>query len=321
LPDPAAPLAARCNSCEAARVIQRPGPTAEQRRKLIALLEKFAPEPGRHTTSWPGLRCFRAHQPTVPDPTVYAPSICIVAQGAKEARIENAAFRYDPMQYLVIGSHMPCRAQIIEASERTPYLSLALEIGPSDVRDLLVEMDIDDKDDVLSCDDAPLRISPVDARFLDAVIRFLEIVANPADRRILGRNALREIIYLALQRDQGNLLRLAVEGETRIPGVARALRYMNTHLHDRFDVGTLARSAGMSSSSLHRAFKQVTTLTPVQYLKRIRLDEARRLMLDEQCDAAEAAFRVGYVSPSQFSREFKRLFGLPPRQYVEERVS
>jgi transcriptional regulator GlxA family with amidase domain len=197
-----------------------------------------------------------------------------------------------------------------------PYLSLALEIGTTDVRDLLIEMDEDD-DEMLCCDDAPLRISPVDARFLDAVIRFLELVADPEDRRILGRGALREIIYLALQRDQGDLLRLAVEGEGRIPGVARALRYMNTHLHDRFDVATLARSAGMSSSSLHRAFKQVTTLTPVQYLKRIRLDEARRLMLDEQCDAAEAAFRVGYASASQFSREFKRLFGLPPRQYVE----
>jgi AraC-like DNA-binding protein len=176
-------------------------------------------------------------------------------------------------------------------------------------------------DDILCCDDAPLRVSPVDQRFLDAVIRFLEIVANATDRRILGRNALREIIYLALQRDQGNLLRLAVEGESRIPGVTRALRYMNTHVHDRFDVGTLARTAGMSSSTLHRAFKQVTTLTPVQYLKRIRLDEARRLMLDEQCDAAEAAFRVGYASPSQFSREFKRLFGMPPRQYVEESIS
>ena len=294
-------------------------PTPEQRRRFIALLEKFAPEPGRHTTDWPGLRCFRAHKPTVPDPTVYAPSICIVAQGAKEARIEHTTFRYDPMQYLVIGSHMPCRAQIIEATEETPYLSLALEIGTADVRDLLVEMDVQESDDdVLCCDDAPLRVSPVDQRFLDAVIRFLEIVADPNDRRILGRTALREIVYLALQRDQGNLLRLAVEGESRIPGVTRALRYMNAHVHDHFDVGTLARTAGMSSSTLHRAFKQVTTLTPVQYLKRIRLDEARRLMLDEQCDAAEAAFRVGYASPSQFSREFKRLFGLPPRQYISE---
>jgi len=306
-------------------VIARERPAAEQRRKFVALLERFAPQPGRYATDWPGLRCFRAHGPTVPDPAVYQPSICIVAQGAKEARIEQRTYRYDPMQYLVIGSHMPCRAQIIEASAETPYLSLALEIGTTDVRDLLVEMDMemesDDCEDELLCDDAPLRVSPVDARFLDAVIHFLEIVADPEDRRILGRGALREIIYLALQRDQGDLLRLAVEGEGRIPGVARALRYMNTHLHDRFDVTTLARSAGMSSSSLHRAFKQVTALTPVQYLKRIRLDEARRLMLDERCDAAEAAFRVGYASPSQFSREFKRLFGVPPRQYVERQAA
>jgi len=131
---------------------------------------------------------------------------------------------------------------------------------------------------------------------------------------LFGRDAMREIVYLALQRDQGNILRLAVDGETCIPGVARALRNMNSHAHERVDVATLARLAGMSSWSLHHAFKQVTTLTPVQYLKRIRLDEARRLMLDEGCDAAEASFRVGYASPSQFSREFKRLFGRPPGQ-------
>jgi transcriptional regulator GlxA family with amidase domain len=105
-------------------------------------------------------------------------------------------------------------------------------------------------------------------------------------------------------------------GRNRIPGVARALRCMNTHLHDRFDVTTLARSAGMSSSSLHRAFKQVTTLTPVQYLKRIRLDEARRLMLDEQCDAAERRSASG-TRAIAVQPQFKRLFGMPPRQYVE----
>jgi AraC-like DNA-binding protein len=302
------------------RVIETQRPTAEQRRRFIALVERFAPAPGRHTAPWPGLRFYRAHGPSVPDPAVYAPSICIVAQGAKEARIGDHSFRYDPMQYLVIASHMPCRARILEATESTPYLSLSLDIGASDVRDLLIEMDGEAKSETMvRCDASPLlRVSPVDGRFLDAVIRFVAAVADPMDRRILARPALREIIYLALQRDQGNLLRLAVEGEsTRVPAVARALRYMNSHLHDRFDVATLARSAGMSSSSLHHAFKQVTTLTPVQYLKRIRLDEARRLMMDEHCDAAEAAFRVGYASPSQFSRDFKRLFGLPPRQYAQ----
>lgn len=300
-------------------MIETRTPTPQQRRTFVALLEHFAPAPGRHSSPWPGLTIYRAHEPTVPDPCVYKPSLCIVGQGAKEARLGTRTFRYDPMQYLVIGSHMPCRAHIVEASEKAPYLSLILEVGTSDVRDLLVEMDGDERAEPARYDEAPpLRVSPVDARFLEAVVRFLGIVADPMDRRILGRAALREIVYLALQRDQGNLLRVAVEGETRVSGVARALRFMNSHLHDRFDVATLARSAGMSSSSLHRAFKQVTTLTPVQYLKRIRLDEARRLMMDEGCDAAEAAFRVGYASPSQFSREFKRLFGTPPRQFVSQ---
>lgn len=288
-------------------------PTSEQRRRFVELLSRLAPDNGRTVSEWPGLRFFRATEPTSPDPSVYAPSICIVAQGAKEARIGSTGFRYDPFQYLVCGTHMPVRAHIVEASAETPYLSLALEVGISDVRDLLVEMDSSPQ-----YENSPaLRVSPIDAQFLDAVLRFLTIIRNPMDRKILGRNAQREIIYLALQRDQGNLLRLAVESETsRIPGVARALRYMNSHAHEHLDVATLARFAGMSSSSLHQAFKRATTLTPIQYLKRIRLDEARRLMLDEGCDAAEASFRVGYASPSQFSREFKRLFGMPPRQYL-----
>lgn len=289
-------------------------PTAEQRLRFVALLDQFTPSEGRTASDWPGLRFYRSTKPTSPDPSVYAPSICIVAQGAKEARVGGTGFRYDSFHYLVCGMHMPLRANIVEASEAKPYLSLSMDVSVSDVRDLLVEMDSTPP----RYEPAPaLRVSPVDAPFLDAVIRFLTIVAHPMDRRVLGRGAMREIVYLALQRDQGNLLRLAADSENRIPGVARALRYMNHHAHERFDVATLARHAGMSSSSLHHAFKQTTTLTPIQYLKRIRLDEARRLMLDEGCDAAEASFRVGYASPSQFSREFKRLFGVPPRTYRE----
>lgn len=294
-------------------------PTPEQRRRFNALLAHFAPTPGSHTTPWPGLRCFRANSPTSPNPVVYAPSLCIVGQGAKEARTGTETFRYDPLQYLVIGAHMPLRARIIEASEETPYLSLSLSVEITEVRDLLLELESGAEEQVVRRD-APstLHVSPLDARLLDAVIRFLSVIDDPTDRRILARPAMREILYLALQRDQGNLLRLTVEGESQIPGIGRALSYINGHLSESFNVATLARSAGMSSSSLHHAFKKATSLTPVQYVKRVRLDEARRLMLDEGCLAAEAAFRVGYGSPSQFSREFKRLFGVPPREYVQQ---
>jgi AraC-like DNA-binding protein len=236
-------------------------PTELQRRRFVAQLERLAPVPGRSATSWPGLRCYRAPQPTSPDPTIYTPSLCIVAQGMKEAALGDRVVRYDPFNYLVIGAHLPVRATVLEASPERPFLSLVLDIEASAV--------------------------------------------------------LREIVYLALRGEQGDLLRAAVRGDSRSLGVERALRYIHRHHAERLDVPSLAREAGMSTSTLHHRFKAATSLTPIQYLKRMRLHRARQLMVDEGCLAAEAAFRVGYESPSQFSRDFKRHFGSPPRRYVE----
>jgi AraC-like DNA-binding protein len=310
-------LAPRSLSCEALGVLETSLPTAEQRGRLNSLLARFAPAPGRHPTPWPGLHIFCATAPSEPAPVVYSPSLCIVGQGAKEARTGTEVYRYDPMQYLIIGAHMPLRARIVEASEAMPYRSLTLSIEVTEVRDLLLEIESATPGDAMRDADRALHISRVDSRLLDAVIRFLHVIEDPTDRRVLARAAMREILYLALRGDQGHLLRLTAGGENTLPGIGRALSYINGHLAEPFNVATLARSAGMSRSSLHHAFKKATSLTPVQYVKRVRLDEARRLMLDEGCLAAEAAFRVGYGSPSQFSREFKRLFGVPPRAYRE----
>ena len=274
------------------------GPSGRER--FVALLGQLAARPGRNTTPWPGLRCFRSPKPTVPDPAVYTPSICIVAQGAKEFRLGEHRFRYDAFQYLAIGAAMPVSARVVEASAERPFLSMILDIGTSEVRDLLLDMEPDPRS--ARWEGAPpLRVSPLDARLLDAVIRFLEAVRDPLDRRILGPAAYREIVYLALRGDQGDQLRQALRHDRRSPGVARA--------------------AGMSVSSLHHGFKSVTALSPIQYVKRIRLDRARQMMVDEGFQAAEVALRVGYESPSQFSREFKRLFGMPPRRYRESRPS
>jgi AraC-like DNA-binding protein len=286
--------------------------------RLVALLDRLAAKPGRNATAWPALRCFRSHAPTVPDPAVYAPAICVVAQGAKEARLGGRVFRYDPLHYLVIGASMPVRAHVVEASRSRPFLSLTLEIGASEVRDVLLQMDAGQAGPPPRWEGTPpLRVSPLSARLLDAVVRLLEAVSDPVDCRVLAPAACREIVYLALRGEQGDLLRLLVRQPGRSAGVARALQHIHRHLEQRLDVATLARAAGMSASSLHHGFKKATALSPIQYLKRLRLDRARQLMMDEGSQAAEAALRVGYESPSQFSRDFKRLFGLPPRRYRE----
>jgi AraC-like DNA-binding protein len=288
----------------------------ELRRRFVETLSRLAPDAGRYTTPWPGLGCMRATRRTSPDPTVYSPSLCIVAQGAKHATLGGRTFRYDPFHYLVIGAHMPLHATIVEASEEQPFLSMVLDVDVSAVRELLVEMEGGPGEPALWDREPPLKVSPLDDQLLGAVLRLLDAVEDPLDRKILAPPALREILYLLLRRDQGALLRLAARRDGHASGVARALHYIRTHLDERLDVPTIAREVGMSTSSLHHSFKATTTLTPIQYLKRLRLHRARQLMVDEGCLAAEAAFKVGYESPSQFSRDFRQLFGMPPRRYV-----
>jgi AraC-like DNA-binding protein len=285
------------------------------RERLLTRIRRWAPRPGRHATPWPGLLCFHADRPTPLESAVYRPAFCVVAQGSKEASIANTVYRYDPLHYLIIGAPMPVRARIVDASPAAPYLSLTLGIQAAQVRPLLLELTAAPRG--ARCETPPLRISTLDDRFLDAVVRFLEHLDDEVERRVLAPGVLREILYLTLRREQADLLALALGAGSRSPGVARALHYIHAHLDERFDVSTLARAAGMSASSLHHRFKAATALTPVQYLKSMRLDRARQLMLDEGFQAAEAAVRVGYESPSQFSREFKRAYGLSPRAYRE----
>jgi AraC-like DNA-binding protein len=298
-------------------------PSQELRDRFVELLGRLVPTAdGTGTTPWPGLSCFRTAATALPNPTVYTPSLCIVGQGAKEVALGGRTLRYDPFHYLVIGAHMPLRSRVIEASEQSPFLSLRLDIDTTAVHELLLEMDESAGEVAVDWEGKPpLQTSPLDARLLDAVVRLLTAVDDPLDRKVLAPAAIREIVYLALRRDQGGLIRLAARRDGRSSGVARALHFIRGHLDERIDVPTIAREAGMSTSSLHHSFKSATTLTPIQYLKRMRLHRARQLMVDEGCLAGEAAFRVGYESPSQFSRDFKHLFGSPPRRYVESIAS
>jgi len=291
-------------------------PAGAEREQLVALAGRLVPNLGPVETAWPGLRGFRSERPTAPDPSVYTPSLCLVAQGSKEARLGDRVFRYDPLHYLVIGAPLPVYASVIQASQARPFLSLVLDITPAAVRDLMLEMGESPRAELWT-GAPPLNVSRMDGRFLSAVNRFLAIVLDPLERRVLGKAALREVVYLALRGEQGDLLRLAACRERNSPGLLRALSHIRRHLEDPLEVTALARIAGMSNSSLYEAFRRATTLSPIQFVKRLRLDRARQLMIHDGCQAAEAAFRVGYESPSQFSRDFRRHFGLPPRRYLE----
>lgn len=291
------------------------------RKELVALVDHHARSVGVNPCEHlPGLHFYRAVEPTPPSPVVYKSSICVVAQGSKMLMAGTKNHVFDPMNYLVLSMPMPVEGRICEASKEKPYLSLALELDPTEVGELILEMEDDSRRDVAASrtveETQAIYVSRMNKPFANAVLRLLRMLKDPREVNILGRSVVREIVYRLLSSEQGALLRASTLRDSNAQRVSLVIRMMQSRFDDPLDVPTLAGEVGMSVSALHHTFKAVTSLSPMQYLKRMRLHQARLLMLDG-LNASEAAFRVGYSSPSQFSREFKRLFGETPTREVE----
>jgi AraC-like DNA-binding protein len=263
-----------------------------------------------HLTAIPGLSLFRREAVTEPISGMYEPSICMVAQGAKRVLLGSDSFVYDAHHFLVTSVHLPTVVQIIDASPEKPYLGLRLTLDQRQISRLLVDGNL------------PMPRAPKSSRgmatgavtlpLLDAVQRLVDLLGEERDIPILAPIIQQEIVYRLLVGDQGERLRQIATGGSQSNQVARALEWLKGNFTQPLRIDDLARQAGMSASTFHHHFRSVTALSPLQYLKQLRLREARRLMLAEHCDAATAAFQVGYESPSQFSREYSRLFGAPP---------
>ena len=290
-------------------------PSAAMRRRLVTAVARLAPQTGANATPWPGLTCFRATRPTLLSALVYEPSLVLVVQGSKVARVATRALKHDAMRYLIAGVPVPAYGRIVKASPQSPFLSVMLTLDTAAVRDVMTDLPASGTEPALMGTSDPLRISIADAHLLDAVARFLEALSHPAERRVVAPGCMREIVYRLLIGEQGDRVRLAT-GLRPPAGVVRALHYARRHALTPVTVGALARAAGMSASSLHAAFRQATGTTPMQYIKRLRLERARDLLVGAGLNAADTAERVGYASPSQFTRDFKRVYGLPPRQYA-----
>jgi AraC-like DNA-binding protein len=244
---------------------------------------------------------------------VYVPSLCVVAQGSKEVLLADETYRYDPAQCLLVSVDLPVSARVVEASPARPCLMLRVTLDTAAVGEFLAD----------GLTDPPggppglgLAVTPMEPSLVDAVGRLVALLDTPNDVAPLAPLVLREITYRVLTGPQGARLRQMAAAGGPAHRIARAIRWLKDHFTDPLSVETLAKSVRMSPSAFHLHFKGVTALSPLQYQKRLRLQEARRLMLAEGMDAAGAAYRVGYESPSQFSREYRRLFGAPPRQDV-----
>jgi AraC-like DNA-binding protein len=263
----------------------------------------------------PGLHLYRHSFPLEQVYSVVEPSLCVVAQGSKEFLLGESRYRYDPFHYLLVTVDLPYVGQVLEASQERPFLSLRLDLAPTLVGEVLVEVghaSLRDHADVRA-----ISVSPVDGHLLDAMVRVARLLDAPDEAPVLQPLITREIIYRLLRGEQGARLRhLAILGGYS-PSIARAIERLSQDFDQPLRIEQMARELGMSVSVFHHHFKAVTALSPLQFQKRLRLQEARRLLLGEDLDAASAAYRVGYHDASHFNREYKSLFGVPPMRDVQ----
>lgn len=281
---------------------------------LNSAIAQFAPTDGVHATAIPGLSLMRVSQPTEPTHGLIQPLLCIVAQGKKRTIAGDRVMAYDAANFLVVSADTPIIGQVVEASPEAPYLCFKLDIDPAAITELLI--DVGGIGGGAAEADASISVSPLTPELIDAATRLVRLLASPDDIRVLAPMVRREIFYRVLQTDQATRLQQIALAESRLQQVNRAIGWIKTNYRDSFAIETVAAEARMSPSSLHVHFKAVTAMSPLQYQKQLRLQEARRLMLAEAMDAATAGHRVGYDSPSQFSREYARTFGAPPLRDV-----
>lgn len=266
----------------------------------------------RLETAVPRVRLLRAEAPTRPAPLVYDANVCFIAQGAKRVAMGGRSHDYDAGKYLAVSVDLAATGQIVRASPRAPMLALCLRFDRALLASVLLEHPASRAP--ASATGAGLAVSPITPELLDPVLRLARLLDRPRDAAALAPLAERELLYRLLDGEQGALLRRIALADSPAARVGRAIGWIREHHREPLRVEAVAKLAGMSPSSFHRHFKAVTAMSPLQFQKRIRLNEARRLLLSGEGDAASAGFAVGYESPSQFSREYSRLFGEPPRR-------
>jgi AraC-like DNA-binding protein len=278
--------------------------------ELAALIDRFTPGDGFHRTAIARLQLMRASQPGEATCAVTEPAMGIIAQGAKRVILQNEIYIYDRAQFLVASVDLPVTGQVIRASKAEPYLAFRLELDTKEIASLMLQAELAEPGERPSS--RGLFLTRANPSMLDAVLRLLRLLESPADIPALAPLAEREVLYRLLKSEEGWRVRQMATVHTQAQRIGKAIRWLKTHFADPLQIDALASDVNMSASSLHHHFKAVTAMSPLQYQKQLRLQEARRLLLAEGIDAATAGHRVGYESPSQFSREYSRLFGAPP---------
>lgn len=277
--------------------------------EIAAVIARHVSKDGFHATPIERVTLVQSSTVTMPMPNVYRPQLCLVAQGRKEVMLGDRVFRYKPGRYGVVTYDLPAIGHVVEATPDKPYLCLYLDFDPVMLGNLALR--------VPPPPGVPSRpigktVSDAGTALLDATLRLVRLLDDPIALPVLGPLAEQEILYHLLAGPDGARMRHIISGQGPVAQVGRAIAWIGKNFRERFSIERLAAEVGMSPSSLHEHFRAVTAMTPLQFQKQLRLQDARSLMLVEDIDVTTAAFRVGYESPTQFSREYRRHFGEPP---------
>ncbi|EHK9575249.1 AraC family transcriptional regulator [Vibrio parahaemolyticus] len=284
-------------------------------QKLAKLIERWTGNANQYDTPISGLRFSRWTAPTPPTSYTHNPSICLIAQGRKRVLLGEESFIYDANHFLISSVDLPIIANIIEASEEQPYLGLIMELDLTEISQLIVDSELA----FTQAKEAQkgIAVGELSESLLDAFVRLAELLDEGQNIKILAPIIKREIFYRLLMSEQGTRLHQIVTAGSHSHQIAKAIDWLKNNFVKPLSVGDLASYTGMSKSSFYTHFRSMTSMTPLQFQKKLRLSEARRLMLTENLDAMAATFKVGYESPSQFSREYSRLFGAPPSKDIK----
>jgi AraC-like DNA-binding protein len=299
------------NFGEAKREEQR---VQSNREELLERMARALPgDGGREALD--GLFLARLTKPMESPLALYQPAFCFVAQGGKQVLVGEEVLRYDPGHYLLFTVDLPVVFRVEEASEGHPYFGLRLDLDPVLVASVMMEAGAETRKGAATI--KAIGVNPVDADLLDAVVRLVRLVDNPGSQKVLAPLIKREIVYRLLAGGEGARLgHLVASSRGDTHRISRAIGRLREQYKEPLRIEEIARELGMSVSGFHHHFKSVTAMSPLQFQKQIRLQEARRLMLGEDLDAASAGHRVGYEDPAHFSRDYKKLFGAPPQRDI-----
>lgn len=276
--------------------------------------ERLCAALNRHWVRWgrtpplDGLTIMVSDRPTGLLRSLYRASFCAVLQGSKISLLGDRVFRYDAGKCLIASMDLPVTAQVVEASADQPYMAFSLAIDPAMVADLLIGQPAIGVEPSMTT----MAVGRLDPALLDPMARLFELIDSPRDLAVIGPLIRREIVWRLLHGEHGPMLRQIGLADSRMARVARAVAWIRDHYAEPIRIPDLAALAGMSVASFHRHFKAATTMSPIQFQKQVRLQAARRMLLADGAEIAAIGFTIGYESPSQFSRDYRRLFGEPP---------